>query len=108
MSGFNPIDVWIRLCLDRKLIVVLLLALMSWRLRLGVERRVLVAAARSTVQLILLGLVLKVLFATTDPLLIGLLAVIMLHVMAALRHHLVHKDDTLRRMWPGMNTARNR
>ena len=42
--------------------LVLLLALMSWRLRLGVERRVLIAAARSTVQLILLGLVLKVLF----------------------------------------------
>jgi putative ABC transport system permease protein len=42
--------------------LVLLLALMSWRLRLGVERRVLIAAARSTVQLVLLGLVLKVLF----------------------------------------------
>ena len=37
-----------------------------------------------------------------------LLAVIMLHVMAALRHHLVHKDDTLRRMWPGMVNRRKR
>ena len=37
-----------------------------------------------------------------------LLAVIMLHVMAALRHHLVHKDDTLRRMWPGVVNRRKR
>jgi putative ABC transport system permease protein len=60
--------------------LVLLLALLSWRLRLGVERRILIAAARSTVQLVLLGLVLKVLFETTDPWLIGLLALIMLSV----------------------------
>lgn|GEM_PF-2057152 len=33
--------------------LVLLLALMSWRLRLGVGQRVLIAAARSTVQLVL-------------------------------------------------------
>ena len=37
-----------------------------------------------------------------------LLAVITLHVTAALRHHWAHKDDTLRRMWPGLDTARNR
>jgi putative ABC transport system permease protein len=61
-------------------LLVLLLAGLSWRLRLGVERRVLIAAARSTVQLILLGLVLKALFETTDPLLIGLLALFMLSV----------------------------
>jgi NAD+ synthase (glutamine-hydrolysing) len=60
--------------------LVLLLAALSWRLRLGVQRRILIAAARSTVQLVLLGLVLKVLFETTDPLLIGLLALIMLSV----------------------------
>ena len=42
--------------------LVLLLALMSWRLHLGVGRRVLIAAARSTLQLILLGYVLKILF----------------------------------------------
>jgi putative ABC transport system permease protein len=60
--------------------LVLLLSVLSWRLRLGVERRMLIAAARSTVQLMLLGLVLKVLFETTDPLLIGLLALLMLSV----------------------------
>ncbi|MCG6967601.1 MAG: cytochrome b [Chromatiaceae bacterium] len=35
-----------------------------------------------------------------------LLAVIALHVAAALRHHLVDRDDTLRRMWrPGITAA---
>jgi len=42
--------------------LMLLLALMSWRLHLDVEQRVFIAAARSTVQLVLLGLVLSVLF----------------------------------------------
>ena len=60
--------------------LVLLLALLSWRLRLGVERRVLVAAARSTVQLMLIGLVLEALFAQTSLPLIGLLALVMLLV----------------------------
>jgi len=60
--------------------LVLLLAALSWRLHLGVERRILIAALRSTVQLVLLGLVLKVLFDTTNPLLIGLLALMMLSV----------------------------
>ncbi len=60
--------------------LVLLLAALSWRLHLGIERRILIAAARSTVQLALLGLVLKALFASTDPLLIWLLALMMLSV----------------------------
>ena len=61
-------------------ILVLLLAGMSWRLRLGIERRVLIAAARSTLQLMLVGLVLKVLFAQTSLPLIGLMALVMLSV----------------------------
>ena len=43
--------------------LVLLLAALSWRLKLGQERQLLIAAARSVVQLTLLGLVLKVVFA---------------------------------------------
>jgi len=58
--------------------LVLLLAVLSWRLHLGVERRVLVAAARSAVQLSLIGYVLHALFATTHPALIGLMALVML------------------------------
>nr|WP_155448129.1 iron export ABC transporter permease subunit FetB [Allochromatium palmeri] len=61
-------------------LLVLLLAGLSWRLRLGVERRVLIAAVRSAVQLTLVGLVLKLLFAQTSLPLIGLMALVMLSV----------------------------
>jgi putative ABC transport system permease protein len=60
--------------------LVMVLALMSWRLRLGVEVRVLIAAARSTVQLILLGFVLKVLFELQSLTWILALALFMLAV----------------------------
>ena len=59
-------------------LLVLLLAAMSWWLRLGVARRVLIAAARSAVQLTLVGLVLKLLFAQTSLPLIALMALLML------------------------------
>lgn len=61
-------------------VLVLLLAAMSWWLHLGVERRVLIAAARSTVQLMLVGLVLKALFEQTHPGLVALMALFMLSV----------------------------
>lgn len=61
-------------------ILVLLLAFISWHLRLGVERRLLLAAVRSVIQLGLLGLVLKTLFAQSNLLFIGLLCVFMLIV----------------------------
>jgi putative ABC transport system permease protein len=43
--------------------LVVLLAALSWHLKLGQERQLLVAAARSGIQLILLGLILKIIFA---------------------------------------------
>jgi len=61
-------------------LLVLALALLSWRMHLGVERRLLIAASRSVLQLLLLGLVLKWLFAQSQPLFIGLLALFMLTV----------------------------
>ena len=72
-------------------LLVLLLAWISWRLRLGVERQLLVSALRSILQLTLLGLVLKFLFAQSDPLTIGALALFMLgmasyEVMARQQH----------------------
>ena len=70
----SPFDLALASCL------VLLLALMSWRLHLGVEGRVLIAAARSTVQLMLVGLVLKALFAQVHPALVALMALFMLSV----------------------------
>jgi len=61
-------------------ILVLALAVLSWRLQLGVERRLLLAAVRSVIQLGLLGLVLKTLFTQSNPWLIGLLCMFMLGV----------------------------
>ncbi len=58
--------------------LVLLLAMLSFRLSLGVERKLLIAALRSIVQLALLGLVLKSLFAQSHPLFIAALALFML------------------------------
>ena len=60
--------------------LVLLLAWLSWRLHLGIGRRILIASARSTVQLLLLGLVLKALFLSTNPWLVATLATVMLGV----------------------------
>ncbi len=73
--------------------LVLLLAALSWRLRLAIGRQMVIAAARSVVQLLLLGLVLKALFASSNPWLIGALATLMLavagyEVMARQRHRL--------------------
>jgi putative ABC transport system permease protein len=87
LIALSPVDLGLAACL------VLLLAVLSWRLELGIGRRMLIAAARSTVQLLLLGLVLKTLFATSNPWLIGLLASVMLgvagyEVMARQRHRL--------------------
>ena len=56
--------------------LVLLLAMLSWQLRLNIGRRMLIAAARSTVQLLLLGLVLKALFNAVNPWLVGALALL--------------------------------
>lgn len=60
--------------------LVCLLALLSWFLRLGIGRNLLIATVRSTVQLMLLGLVLKTLFTQTSLWLIGLITLIMLAV----------------------------
>ncbi len=59
-------------------LLILALAALSLRLRLGVERSLLVSAARSTVQLLLIGLVLKVLFEHANALWVGLMATVML------------------------------
>jgi len=52
-------------------------AALSIALRLGVERQLLIAAARMCVQLVLVGLVLRVLFATVSPLLTALAVLVM-------------------------------
>jgi putative ABC transport system permease protein len=67
---------------DLSLAAVLVLALagLSLRLSLGIETKLLIAALRTVVQLTLLGLVLKILFAQSHPLLISGLALFMLLV----------------------------
>ena len=60
--------------------LIVLLALLTWRLRLGMSQQLLIAGARTVVQLVLLGLVLKYLFATSHPALIGLITIVMLAV----------------------------
>jgi putative ABC transport system permease protein len=61
-------------------LLVLGLAGLSWRLKLGVERQLLIAALRSIVQLLLLGLILKTLFSQNAPLPIIALTLFMLGV----------------------------
>ena len=61
-------------------VLVLLLALSAWWLHLGVSRRLLLAALRTTVQLSLVGLVLKALFDNAHPVLVGVMALVMLLV----------------------------
>ncbi len=60
--------------------LVLLLALLSFALRLQLERQILISATRTTVQLLLIGLVLKSLFASSNLLWLGLMAFVMLAV----------------------------
>lgn len=61
-------------------LLVVGLAALSWWLRLGMERRLLIAALRSVLQLLAIGLVLKWLFAQSHPLMIALLTLFMLSV----------------------------
>ncbi len=60
--------------------LVIILAILTWRLQLGMSRSVLIAGLRTVVQLLLLGLLLEYLFASSHPLLIGFLALVMLVV----------------------------
>ncbi|HSH40831.1 MAG TPA: iron export ABC transporter permease subunit FetB [Arenicellales bacterium] len=61
-------------------ILVIMMALLSGRLQADLRTQVLVAAARTAVQLLLIGLVLKWLFETSHPLLVILLSLVMLAV----------------------------
>jgi putative ABC transport system permease protein len=58
--------------------LIVLLALLSWRMRLGLAGQLLVAALRTTVQLLLIGVVLKALFSYVHIGLMALMAAVML------------------------------
>ena len=61
-------------------VLILLLAALSFRMQLGISRTLLIAALRTTVQLSLIGLVLKYLFDNVNLLYISVIAIIMLLV----------------------------
>ncbi|MCW8972191.1 MAG: iron export ABC transporter permease subunit FetB [Gammaproteobacteria bacterium] len=58
--------------------LVLLLAFISWRMRFGIGRQLLISALRTTLQLLLIGVILKVLFDNATLLWVALLATLML------------------------------
>jgi len=60
--------------------LVVVLAVLTWYLRLGMSQRLVVAGIRTVVQLLLLGIILKYLFESSHPLLIGLITLVMLAV----------------------------
>ena len=61
-------------------VLVLLLSLLSWRMELNIAGKLLVAALRTTVQLLLIGLVLKTLFANVSILWVVMISTVMISV----------------------------
>lgn len=78
-------------------ILVLLLAAVSWRMHLGVSNQLVIAAVRTTVQLLLVGLVLKVLFANAGLGWVTVIAILML--LAAGREVLARQQRKLSGVW---------
>ena len=61
-------------------ILVVLLAITSFYLHLGIGKQLLIVTLRATIQLLLIGLVLKILFGSNNPWLLFLVAAVMLFV----------------------------
>lgn len=75
MTGYIPLS-WLDLALAATFL--LLNAAISLALQLGLERQLLFNAARMVVQLLLVGLLLKAVFALASPLVTGLIALVMI------------------------------
>ena len=85
-------------------VLVLVLAAMSWRFKLGLTGTLLIAATRTVVQLLLVGLVLKALFANVDLLWVSGIALVML--LAAGREVMVRQQRRFTGWWGyGMGTG---
>lgn len=78
-------------------VLVVANAALSWRLQLGLGRSLVVAALRMSVQLALMGLVLKALFAVASPLWTGLAALVM--VTFAAREARARQERALAGRW---------
>ncbi len=61
-------------------VLILLLGILSWSMRLGVGRELYIAAARTVVQLLLVGMLLTVVFERAQPGWVALIALVMLMV----------------------------
>ncbi len=83
--------------------LVVILALLSRRMQLGLEGQLLIAAARTVVQLLLIGLVLESLFSHVNLLWITAIAIIML--LAAGREVMARQQRRFKGAWGfGMGT----
>ncbi len=78
-------------------VLVLLLALLSLRLKTGLSTQLVVAAIRTALQLTLIGLVLKALFANAQPGWVALIALFML--LVAGREVMVRQERRFRGWW---------
>ena len=78
-------------------LLILALAALSMRLRLGLEKQVLISAARTVIQLTLIGFVLKVLFASAAAGWVALMALVML--LAAGHEVIARQKHKLRGAW---------
>jgi putative ABC transport system permease protein len=77
--------------------LVVLLALLSIRMRTGISGQLVIAAIRTALQLTLIGLVLKALFASAHPGWVALLSLFML--MIAGREVMVRQERRFRGWW---------
>ena len=87
----SPIDLSIAAAL------VIFTALLSWILKFGISLRLIIAGLRTTIQLLLIGLVLKTLFTNTYPLWLAIMAMIML--LAASREVISRQKLKFTGMW---------
>jgi len=71
--------------------LVLAMAALSWRMQLGLSGQLLIAGTRTVVQLLLIGLVLKALFANVDLLWVTGISLVML--LAAGREVMARHND---------------
>lgn len=78
-------------------LLIILLAITSWRIGAGVERRLLWSAVRTTLQLLLIGWILKALFSNPNPAWIAVMATIML--LIAGREVMSRQQYTFRGLW---------
>ena len=83
--------------------LVLMLALLSWRMHLKVEKQLLISASRTVVQLLLIGLILRFVFAQQHLYIMILIATIML--LAAGREVMARQTRRFHGVWGfGMGT----